>query len=274
MTSAVVVAALLAAGPPTWVSLDDAGMAERERTLAAEPLPQRLVDASAGFLGTRYAVSPLGEGEGKDPDPLVRFDAVDCQTMVETVLALSLTPSPEALVPLLSRIRYDGSPAWAHRRHVFEAQWLPQNVAQGLVRDVTRQYGGEATRTVKKKLDARTWKEKSAKALDLPKEARPLGEFSLDLVPADDAVEKLAHAPSGLVVVVVRADRPWLVTRVSHVGFLVQGPDGPLLRHASRSFGKVVDEPLAHYLERNLDYGSWTVEGLALYEVVGAPKGP
>jgi hypothetical protein len=71
--------------------------------------------------------------------------------------------------------------------------------------------------------------------------------------------------------VVVRADRPWLVTRISHVALLVQTPKGPMLRHASRSFKKVVDEPVARYLGRNLDFGLWTIEGLALYEPLLKP---
>ena len=71
--------------------------------------------------------------------------------------------------------------------------------------------------------------------------------------------------------VVVRADRPSLVTRVSHVGVLVQSAKGPMLRHASRSFKKVVDEPVSRYLTRNLDFAQWTIEGLALYEPVLPP---
>jgi hypothetical protein len=47
---------------------------------------------------------------------------------------------------------------------------------------------------------------------------------------------------------------------------LLQSPRGPLLRHASRSFKKVVDESLDRYLSRNLDFGQWTIEGLALFE--------
>jgi hypothetical protein len=77
-----------------------------------------------------------------------------------------------------------------------------------------------------------------------------------------------------LILVVVRADKPSLVTRVSHVGVLVQSPKGPVLRHASRSFKKVIDEPLAHYLSRNLDFAAWTIEGLAVFEPLEAPATP
>ena len=39
------------------------------------------------FLGVPYQESPLGEGVLPDADPVIRFDAFDCVTFVETVLA-------------------------------------------------------------------------------------------------------------------------------------------------------------------------------------------
>lgn len=255
----------LAVAPP-WGSLDEAGREAALKALKSQPMPGRLVAATEGFLGTPYMLSPLGEGAGHDPDPPLRLDAVDCVTMVEQGLALSLTPDAASVVQELNRIRYDGEPAWATRNHIMEAQWLPANVRSGLVRDVTRHWGGSATRRVAKVLTAATWKEKSARSLDLDEASRPMGEFSLDIIPSGKAVAALKKAPAGLVIVVVRADRPTLVTRVSHVGVLVQGSHGPVLRHASRSFKRVVDEPLERYLARNLDFATWTIEGLAVFE--------
>lgn len=268
--TALVLAAVLAMEP--WQKLDDLERAGQAAELKAKPVNERLVAASGAFLETKYAVSPLGEGEGKDPDPRLRFDAVDCVTMVETTMALSLAPDPKALVPVLDSLRYEGTPAWDHRRHVFEAQWLPDLIRHGVIEDVTRRYGGDATRHVTKVLDEKSWSDKQAKALDLAAEHQPKGTFGLDVVPAEVALEKLQKVKPGTLMVVVRADRPWLVTRVSHVGFLVQGKTGPTLRHASKTAGKVVDEPLSKFLKRNLDYGAWTIEGLALFEVVGLPK--
>jgi hypothetical protein len=240
---------------------------------AARPLPERLESVSAKFLGTRYVASPLGEGKGKDADPLIRYDAVDCLTFVEESMALSLAGSSEAVVPLLTRIRYEGDePDFELRNHVMEAQWLPSNLKKGFLKDVTRELGGDATVRVGKKLDAVAWASKSGAALGLSSKAQKRGEFSWELIPAALALEKLQQAPSGTVVVVVRADRPKLVTRISHVGFLIHKKEGPFLRHASRSFGKVVDEPLANYLGRNLGYAKWTVEGLSLYSVQALPS--
>ena len=157
-----------------------------------------------------------------------------------------------------------------------EAQWLPWLTKQALLRDVTATYAGAKARTVKKVITAQTWSGTTGKALQLPPEHQPQGTFSIDLVPVKDAEAVLASAPAGLVVVVVRADRPKSVTRVTHMGLLMQGPHGPMLRHASRSFHRVVDEPLSRYLTRNLEFGTWTVEGLSLFEAIapGASAAP
>ncbi|MEW5739980.1 MAG: N-acetylmuramoyl-L-alanine amidase-like domain-containing protein [Myxococcota bacterium] len=258
------VALVLAAAP--WSSLSAPQRQEAIAALKPLPMPERVARASDGFVGTAYALSPLGEGQGQDPDPLLRYDAVDCVTLVEESMALALAPDDTAVVPTLNDIRYAGAPSYETRNHVMEAQWLPENVRRGYLKDVTRAFGGAATRKATKVISAETWKEKSGKALGLAESAQPKGTFALELIPAREAVQALSKAPSGLVVVVARADRPWLVTRISHVGVLIQSEKGPLLRHASRSFKRVVDEPLERYLSRNLDYGAWTIEGLAVYE--------
>lgn len=268
--SAAVLLAVLATTP--WVKLDDDARAKQAQELKRLPLSDRLASVAEGFLGTPYVLSPLGEGAGHDPDPLIRYDALDCVTLVEETMALALAPGRDQLLPTLNQIRYSGAPAWETRNHITEAQWLPHLVEAGYLKDVARRWGGDDTRVLKKVFTDQTWKTKMAQGLALPESARPRGEFSLDVLPPSVAVEKLSRAPSGLVLVVVRSDRPWLVTRVSHVAMLLQTRKGPMLRHASRTSKKVVDESLAGYLKRNLDYGQWTIEGLAVYEVQTPPS--
>jgi hypothetical protein len=228
---------------------------------AVNPVP-----VAEKLVGVKYVNSPLGEGEGKDPDPRFRTDAFDCLTFVETAIALTL--SPQAPQPVLDRIRYGGDTvSYGERNHVMEAQWLPHNVEKGFLRDVTKQYGGDATVHVVKRIDERAWSAKEGVSLGLDHEHQAKGEFGLDIVPASVALEKLKGAPDGTVVVVVRSDRPHLVTRISHVGFLLHKKKGLFMRHASRTFGRVVDEDVTSYLGRNLGYAKWTVEGFALFEV-------
>jgi len=269
----VIGAALLAVLATTpWVKLDDDARAKQAQELQKLPLSERLADVAEGFLGTPYVLSPLGEGEGHDPDPVIRWDALDCVTLVEETMALALAPTRDQLLPTLNQIRYSGAPAWETRNHITEAQWLPHLVETGYLKDVAKQWGGADTRVLKKVLNDETWKAKMAQGLALPESARPRGEYALNVIPPELAVEKLARAPSGLVLVIVRSDRPWLVTRVSHVAMLLQTRKGPTLRHASRSSRKVVDEPLGSFIKRNLDYGKWTIEGLAVYEVQTPPS--
>jgi len=47
----------------------------------------------------------LGEGEGKDTDPRIRFDAFDCLTFVETTMAQSLSADEDHVLPTLDAIR-------------------------------------------------------------------------------------------------------------------------------------------------------------------------
>lgn len=261
----VLAAAPTPAPPPAWSTLDSAQRTRAIVELKASPWPGRLAAAAGRFLGTPYVVSPLGEGEGPDADPLVRFDAVDCLTMVEQSLALALAADDAAVVPVLNRVRYSGPPSYGHRNHVMEAQWLPRQLEEGWLRDVTRAYGGPATVQVKKVITAATWEGALGRSLELDASARATGEFELDVIPAPAAAKALAQAPSGLVVVVVRADAPSKVTRISHVGVLVHRASGPVLRHASSLRRRVVDEPLAHFLEQNRA-ARWALEGLAVYE--------
>ena len=44
-------------------------------------------DIGHEYLGAKYVADPLGEGRGYDADQLIRKDAFDCVTFVETSLA-------------------------------------------------------------------------------------------------------------------------------------------------------------------------------------------
>ena len=75
-----------------------ADLSEAERLVlesaakGAPTLAAKIDQVSSPFLGTTYAISPLGEGSGIDTDPRLRWDKVDCLTFVETSMALALAP--------------------------------------------------------------------------------------------------------------------------------------------------------------------------------------
>src|SRR5713101_759008 len=102
---------------------------------------ERVERLSALFVGVPYGDYPLGEGSGVEPQPRWRVDKVDCQTFVETVLAMANAKSLDRARTILDDIRYAGDPpkvSFATRNHFTEAQWLPANTEKGYLREETR----------------------------------------------------------------------------------------------------------------------------------------
>lgn len=242
----------------------------------------RLLDASARFLGTPYRLDPLGEGSGApDPDPLLRFDEVDCMTFVETAIALAQGGPPETLEARLTAIRYaDAGPAFENRHHFFTAQWVPAQRRRGILRDVTSALAGEAghpelaVRHVKE-ISRRDWQERTAgRRFSLPDSRAPIGSHQLSYVPIARVLELAARIPSGTLFALVREDRPRSPFLVTHVGFVVQHGGKTWLRHAGRDiYGQVVDEEIGHYVRRAARYRKWRVLGMQFFEIQ-SPPGP
>ena len=274
---AVTAAALLLFGAPSQaarevVGHDPPGAAEPARVLggaaAAGPavpgssLEARLDEVSRQLLDRPYRLGPLGEEAPPDTDPRFRLDVFDCTTYVETVLALALagedaaTSDAAAALHWLDRVRYDGGVArYEKRRHLIDAQWIPQLVADRLVRDVTREIGGGATRTAALRLRREPW-EASALHRDLGLEwsAIPAGRHTLAYLPwnvlaRDDVERALPSAAILSLVATPTRDTPTLVT---HQGLLFRTPEGDLVvRHASTRHRRVVEEPLSEFADRS-----------------------
>jgi len=264
---AATVLSLVLLAPPAHPGADDARLEALLASVRGRSLDARLLGLSEQLLGTPYAHSPLGEGEGQDPDPRLRLDRVDCLTFVETVMALALSSSVEDVVHVLDSVRYRTRPDYAGRNHLMEAEWLPSNAAKGMTRDVTGELGGEAAVADWKVLGPEAWGSTPARALALPPEVRPTGRFPLSILPVADVAARAASWPSGTLLLVVREDAPWRLTRVSHLGFVVQRQGKTFLRHATRGWKDgVVDEELSHLLARHARY-TWKVQGVSLWEV-------
>ncbi len=246
-----------------------------ERAAAVEALPglrARVVSASEAFLGVPYRLDPLGEGPGRPPDedPRLRFDAVDCQTFVETVIALVNAKRFEDVEAVLDDVRYDGPAEYARRSHFFEAQWLPVNQRKGYLRDATLDLGGACVRRHTKVVTLSQWRARTvAQKISLPDDRAPVGSFEVRYVPLDQVLARAKAIPSGTAFAVVREDKPRTPVMVSHLGFIVHGERGPVARHASDALKAVVDEDLARFVERNRKMRAWKVLGLQLFELTG-----
>lgn len=248
----------------------------------------RVAKTAARFLGVPYKLGPLGEGPGGEYDrgPLMNVKEFDCTTFVEHVMAFALSADAGGVSATLQKIRYkNGVVGYETRNHFTEADWVPNNVAAGFLRDVTREIGGAKTMTASKTVRKAAWYAQK-KASDLrgfdgdtaedrearAKRWRALGAgfadqtVSLDYLPAADLPELLASIPSGTVANVVREPRDDKETMISHQLFIVDGPAGKLVRHAA-SKKEVLDVPALDYFK--VYAGSdWKFLGLNLNEVV------
>ncbi|MFA6029336.1 MAG: N-acetylmuramoyl-L-alanine amidase-like domain-containing protein [Elusimicrobiota bacterium] len=250
-------------------------------------LADRLALVSRRFLGTPYVLGPLGEGpQGEfDRGPLVSFSALDCTTFVEETMAFALAGSYAEGLDLLRRIRYrDGIVSYETRNHFPETDWLPNLRAAGFLADVTGAVAGERVRVATKVLSKRAWyrgkTEKDLKGFDAEPPAahrarlsrlRARGEempdekTALPYLPVEVLEELLPAIPSGTVASLVREGRPDKPTLVTHQFFIMDGPQGKVVRHAA--FGKAVEDvPAPEYFAR-LKGSSWRVLGINLAEV-------
>lgn len=238
------------------------------------PLPDRIDAVSKALLGVDYQIDPLGEGVGYDTDPIVRYDAFDCLTYVEEVLALSMTEDLEAADAFRVAIRYDGPVDYANRKHFMELQWIPGAITSGWLRDTTGAYGRPTQRLEREVTDAtwKAWRYRSRFALS--DEQLPKGTMALNVLTLDDAIAVADQIRPGTLLLTVRADRSWNPIWISHTGIVVPG-DRPTVRHATKmGEGLVRDHGLVWYLEHLKTYKNWPAVGVALLEPVDSSPAP
>ena len=100
----------------------------------------RITRISAEFLGKPYELGALGEGQFGDYDqfPLFRTDAFDCETYVDTVLALALAHDDASFQHYINQIRYkNGQVSFITRNHFTDLDWNINNQKQGFMTDIT-----------------------------------------------------------------------------------------------------------------------------------------
>lgn len=188
------------------------------------------------YVGKKYTNDPLGEEKFPDTDPLIRFDAFDCMTFVETSLA-------GGDLDKLNKIRYkDGNIDFVNRNHFVEVDWISNN--QNIVENVSNQYGKTAVRDVV--IDKQNWFRRVHKInVKIPKQT-----VKIEYIPYSD-LNSIKNSETLIVLFVINnpkmRDRIGTDFAISHVGFLL--PNG-ILRHASRDMGRVVDVNFKEYIAK------------------------
>jgi hypothetical protein len=138
-----------------WEALRDRVLMAWDQGWETLPMGESMVRIGLSFLGTAYVPGTL-EVAGEE-GVVVNLLQLDCVTFVENVLAIARFirfADPEVLESesgmrdtyrgLLQEIRYRGGrvEGYPSRLHYF-SDWIQDNEARGLVREITRDLGGE-----------------------------------------------------------------------------------------------------------------------------------
>lgn len=186
------------------------------------------------YMGAKYVNDPLGEGHAPDSDPLIRDDAFDCTTFVETVLA-------HGDVDTLNKIRYkNGEIDFINRNHFIETDWLPNN--SNIVKNVSAQYGQTALRHVI--INRAAWLRRMH---NIDSDAAVVAT-DIEYIPYDNIATLKTDRPMIVLFIVGNTGKSDIIgtdLAVVHMGFLM--PNG-MLRHASSTAGRVVDVPVSEYI--------------------------
>ena len=193
-------------------------------------IAREIIRTATGYLGAPFRDTPLIGAYNIQEVFVSDREAFDCVTFVETVLAQSLsTLLATQFKDELKALRYrNGEISWLSRLHYF-SDWLTTNTARGVLEQVIP---------------------------DLPVTHRTLSllphyphtQAQLKFLPVTDLTKYQDLLRSGDILA-FGSTRENL--DVSHTGFLkLSGDSLPILIHATKSFGKVIEEPLNLFLKR------------------------
>jgi hypothetical protein len=201
--------------------------------LDSQKLPavsQRVDFIAAALKGTRYRGYTLIGSPRRAEKFVARDDAFDCVTYCETVLAAAMSREPLEFDAHLRAIRYhNGVVSWHERNHYF-FEWGQHNVENKTCRWVAMDGAIDIQKTVTAE--------------------RGLGrrKFPMTVIPREILLANKSQLVAGDIIgfVTQRMNLDYF-----HVGFVAFGDKGELLlRHASQTRHRVLDESLDRFLTK------------------------
>ncbi len=259
------------------------------------------------FLGKPYYLGALGEGQSAefDKSPLYRTDRFDCDTYVSAVLALAEANNLRQFQKTIKKVRYQNAEvSYLNRNHFTSIDWNKNNIKNGYLKDITRQFINPkgrpvfalATAYINKPMWYKMKKADTIKYFTkLPKEKEQKLLTNLHDLANKVTVEKSVipyiplttlfknnkpnnylfnQIPSGAVIEIIRPN--WDLTKtigthlnVSHMGLAIRTKNGLVFREASFSekYGKkIIDISLTTYLKSCLN--SPTIKGINVQQII------
>ncbi len=194
-------------------------------------ISRRIDFISRALIGTTYRGYTLVGGPHAAEQFVVRDDAFDCVTFCETVLAAAIARDPGGFDAALRRVRYrNGIVNWYERNHYF-FEWSKHNIENKTCRAISMDGAVDIEKTV-------YWH----KALGRRR-------FAMQVIPRAIFMAGTPLLKTGDIVGFV-TQRPNL--DYFHIGFVAFGDNGEfLLRHASKSRHRVLDERMDRFVAQN-----------------------
>lgn len=267
----------------------------------------RITQISEVFLDKPYKSNALGEGiHGYyDQNPLYHFDEFDCETYVDTVIALALADSPGAFKTLINKIRYrKGQVSFFLRNHFTCLDWNQSNQKQGFIKDITEKILDQKGKSIALKaqalIDKGSWFQHiPLENIRLPKTNIDTKQKKLNALHRKGSQEKkiwseipylpitslindqgqinefiIQKIPHAAIIEVIRPN--WDLTKtigthlnVSHLGFAIWKSNVLYFRQASELESKVTDVKFSNYLK--IIQKSPTMKGINLQVVLPHP---
>ncbi|MFO7445537.1 MAG: DUF1460 domain-containing protein [Ignavibacteriaceae bacterium] len=228
-----------------------------DKNLSSKPVNEVITEIARSFIGTAYEASAL-EADGEE-QLVINLTGLDCTTFLENALVLARLVKQDKTrfndyQNELTYIRYrEGKiDQYPSRLHYF-SDWIYDNIQKGVVKDVTKEIGGEK---IKFNLNFMSTHPQSYKHLKenpsfvtvIKKQEEEINSRQYYYIPRNKVARLESKIQSGDLIAITTSIKG---LDIGHVGIAVKEKDGRIhLLHAPTVGSKVhiTKEPLPDYL--------------------------
>jgi len=230
-----------------------------EKSLSDKPINEIIVAIGKSFIGTDYVAHTL-ENEG-DEQLVINLTGLDCTTFLESTLAFARCvkegkTSFKDYENELTHIRYrDGKiDKYPSRLHYF-SDWIFNNQQKGIIKDITKDIGGEAIKFNVNFMSVnpqyyKQLKENPDLIPTIKKQEAEINRREYSYISKDEIESIENKIQSGDLVAITTSDKG---LDIGHVGFAVKMEDGRIhFMHAPIVGSKVqiTKMPLSEYVKK------------------------
>ncbi len=229
----------------------------RDRAWAEMPLGETVVNVGLHFSEAPYEAGLLDRGTVEEL--VVTFDAFDCVLLVETALAAARTIRSQryeysVFLHNLQQLRYRAGEldGYCSRLHYF-TDWIRDNEAKGVVRDITRELGGiplekRLTFMSEHRDSYPRFATNDSLFVGIQAMERSLEGAEVYYIPQERIADFYGQIRSGDVIATATNIKG---LDVSHTGFAYHHDGGVGFLHASTTGGVKVSPDLQEYVQNN-----------------------